>query len=290
MARSPLPRRWICCPSLSLELTLRNSSLVSPLNIGIQLASLRMPLKQALQSAASLHVQGVEIDARHMLRPQDLSATGIRHFRKTLSELNLRVCAVGFPTRRGYNIPEDLDRRIEATKEAMQFAYQLGARVLVNHVGQIPEENQGAEWDLLVEVLSDLGRFGQHVGVTLAAETGAESGERMADLLASLTPGAVGVNYDPGGLVVNGYSPRDALTSLVDHVVHVHATDGVRDRAQGRGIETLLGRGSADFPELMAILEERHYSGFFTVERRQPSEPLAEVRQGVEYLKNLAHG
>lgn len=264
--------------------------MVSPLNIGIQLASLRMPLKTALQSAAGLHVQGVEIDARHMLRPQELSATGIRHFRKSLSELNLKVCAVGFPTRRGYNVPEDLDRRIEATKEAMQFAYQLGSKILINHVGQIPDENQGPEWDLLVEVLNDLGRFGQHVGVTLAAETGAESGERMAELLASLTPGTIGVNFDPGGLVVNGYSPRDALAALLDHVVHVHATDGVRDRAQGRGIETLLGRGSADFPELVAMLEERHYSGYFTVERRQPRDPLAEVRQGVEYLNNLAHG
>jgi sugar phosphate isomerase/epimerase len=260
---------------------------VQPLKIGIQLDSLRMPLKSALEAAASLQVQGVEIDARTMLKPRDLSDTGIRHFRKILSELNLHVCAVTFRTRRGYNIPDDLQRRVEATKEAMQFAYTLGARVLINHVGEIPGEPEGSEWDSLVEVLSDLGRFGQHVGVTLAAETGSEPGERMARLLESLLPGAIGVNLDPGGLLVNGFSAREALDSLASHVVHVHATDGVRDRAKGRGMETPLGRGSADFPELVAVLEQAGYSGYYTVERRQPREPLAEVRQAVEYLRNL---
>ena len=260
---------------------------MQPLKIGIQLASLQMSLKSALQVAASLKAQGVEIDARRMLRPEELSATGIRHFRKTLAELDLKVCAVSFRTRRGYNISEDLERRVEATKEAMQFAYDLGARILINHVGAIPAENEGSEWSLLVEVLTDLGRFGQHIGVMLAAETGAESGERMAQLLASLAPGTVGINFDPGGLLVNGFSPRAALEALAGNVLHVHATDGVRDRSQGRGIETLLGRGSADFSELVAILEQQHYSGYYTVERQQPRDAQAEVRQAVEYLRNL---
>jgi len=266
---------------------LKDMTPVQSLKIGIQLASLQMPLKASLQVAASLKVQGVEIDARHMLRPEELSSTGIRHFRKSLSEYDLKVCAVSFKTRRGYNVLEDLERRVEATKEAMQFAYDLGARILINHVGAIPAESEGTEWSLLLEVLTDLGRHGQHVGVTMAAETGAEPGERLAQLLANLPPGTIGVNFDPGGLLVNGFSPREALDALSGHVVHVHATDGVRDRSQGRGIETLLGRGSADFPELVAMLEQQHYGGYYTVERQQPRQPQVEVRQAVEYLRNL---
>jgi sugar phosphate isomerase/epimerase len=262
---------------------------VQPLKIGVQLASLRLPLKSALEAAARLQVQGVEIDARRMLKPQDLSGTGIRHFRKLLSEYHLQVCALGFRTRRGYSTLDDLDRRVEATKEAMQFAYALGARVLINHVGSIPDEPEGPEWELLVQVLSDLGRFGQHVGVTLAAATGSEPGPNLARLLERLPPGSLGVNFDPGGLLVNGFSARQALDVLAPHVVHVHATDAVRDRAQGRGVETLLGRGSADFPELTAVLEQAHYHGYFTVERHQPQDPLGEVRQAVEYLRNLAN-
>ena len=37
---------------------------------------------------------GVEIDARHELRPSDLSRTGLRELHKLLSDLNLRVSAV----------------------------------------------------------------------------------------------------------------------------------------------------------------------------------------------------
>jgi sugar phosphate isomerase/epimerase len=96
------------------------------------------------------------------------------------------------------------------------------------------------------------------------------------------------VNLDPGNLIVNGFSPREALNALAAFVGHVHATDGVRDNVQKRGLYTLLGRGSADFPELAGILEEHQYRGYFTIERQQWSDPVTEIGHAVEYLKNLS--
>ena len=69
--------------------------------------------------------------------------------------------------------------------------------------------------------------------------------------------------------------------------MHVHAKDGVRDLAQGRGLETQLGRGAVDFPEILAILEEHEYRGYFTIERRHSSDPVLEVGQAVQYLRRL---
>ena len=60
----------------------------------------------------------VELDARGEFRPSDFTATAIRQLRKTLDDLNLHVCAVSFRTRRGYNVMEDLQQRIDATKAA----------------------------------------------------------------------------------------------------------------------------------------------------------------------------
>ena len=80
----------------------------------------------------------------------------------------------------------------------------------------------------------------------LAAETGSEDGADLARLLAGLPSGGIGVNFDPGNLIINGFSPREALAALGRDVLHVHAKDAVRDLAQGRGLETPLGRGSAD--------------------------------------------
>ena len=54
--------------------------------IGIQLASLQMPLKKALSTAARLGAKGIEIDARNMLPRESLSRTGLRQLRKKLEE------------------------------------------------------------------------------------------------------------------------------------------------------------------------------------------------------------
>ena len=257
------------------------------LRIGIQLASLRLPFKKALHTAAELGANAVEIDVRTQLKPHELSQTAMRQLRKMLEDCNLRVCAVAFRTRRGYNVAEDLDRRVEATKEALQLAQRLGAAVVVNHIGRVPDQSEGPEWELLVQVLSDLGRFGHRTGATLAAETGSEDGSNLARLIRALPEGSLGVNFDPGNLAVNGHPVHAALDELGQDVLHVHAKDGVRDLAQGRGLETPLGRGVVDFPELIGGLEEHSYRGYFTIERERSENPVAEIGQAVSYLRNL---
>lgn len=246
-----------------------------------------MPFQQALQAARRLGAEAVEIDARGDLKPQELSQSAVRAIRKQLDDLGLKVCAVSFRTRRGYNVLQDLEPRIEATRQAMQFAFDLGASVVVNQVGRVPDKPEGPEWELLVQVLSDLGRHGQKVGALLAAETGSESGADLARLLAALPERLIGVNFDPGNLIVNGFSAIEAVRLLGPSILHVHAKDGVRDLAQGRGVEVPLGRGSVDFPEILAVLEERRYGGYLTIEREHATHPELEIGQAVQYLRNL---
>lgn len=263
---------------------------MSRIRVGIQLASLRLPLKKALPLAARLGADSVELDARNEIRASELTDTGIRHLRKMLEDLNLSVCSVCFPTRRGYQVLDDLDRRIEATKQAMRLAYRLGARVLVNQIGRVPEERSGPEWDVLIDALEDLARAGQREGAVLAAETGSESGAALRGALDAVPHGTIGVSFNPGNLIINGFSPSEALRDLVESVRHVYATDGVRDLARGRGIETQLGRGATDFPELMAVLQQRAYAGPFVVKRDRAEDPLTESSQAVQFLREVAQG
>jgi sugar phosphate isomerase/epimerase len=260
---------------------------VPALRTAIELASLRLPLKKALEKAAQLGASAVALDARHGLDTTELSQTGIRQLRKMLDDLNLRVSAVAFPTRRGYNIQEQLDARIEATRRAMRLTADLGARVLVNRVGEIPASDDELPGSLLVEVLEDLGRTGQKCGVWLAADTGFDSGEDLARLLAVVSEGSLAVNLNPGLLTVHGHSPSEAVELLGNHIQHVFANDAVRDLAQGRGIEVQLGRGSVDYPAVLGALEERAYSGYFTIVRREAADPAMEIGQSIEYLGNI---
>ncbi len=257
------------------------------IKVGVQLASLQLPLRQALLAARELGAEAVEIDARRELKPEDLSHTGVRQVRKMLDDLNLRVSAVSFRTRRGYHVADDLEARIAATRRALRLAHDLGSSVVVNHIGRVPPEADTDATSTMIQALSDLGRFSHKEGAFLAAQTGTESGAELAKLIARLPPGAIGVDFHPAELILNGHSPAEAIRSLAPHVMHVHANDATRDLSLGRGIEVPLGRGSAEFPELLAVLEEHQYRGYITVERRDADDPIREIGQAVEFLRNM---
>jgi sugar phosphate isomerase/epimerase len=256
--------------------------------IGVQLASLGLPLHRALPCVAAMGAAAVEIDARGEIKPRDLSRTGLRQIRKRLEDHGLKVAAVGFRTRRGYDVTENLQPRIDATKDALRFAYDLGCSVVVNQIGEIPSrESEPARWNTLAESLLEIGRFSQRTGAWLAIETGTESGPQMAEFLQALPEATVMVNLDPGNLIIHGFSPDEAIRALGPRIVHVHAKDGVRDLAQGRGLEVPLGRGSADFPALLGALEEHQYRGYLTIERQACQHPQEEIALAVQYLKNI---
>jgi len=260
---------------------------VPALNLGIQLSSLRLPFRQAVPLAARLGAKGVEIDARRDLLPAETQGTALRQVRKLLDDYNLTVCAVSYPTRRGYNVADDLDRRVAGTKAALKMAYDLGCGIVINHVGKIPSQADTSDWKLLVDALTDIATYGQHVGGLLAADTGSDDPADMQRLLSALPPQGMLVNFNPGQLLINGFSADAALSALGTSVVHVHAQDGVRDLARGRGLNVELGRGAVDFPSLLGNLVEYGYRGYFTVLTERADEPAAELGRAIQYLKGL---
>ena len=255
-----------------------------PLKIGLELAGLGLPAKNALKTAADLGVDAVVIDGRGEFAPRNLSETGLRQLRKMLGDLRLRVAAVSFRTRRGYDSPADLDARVEATKAAMTLAARFGADSVVNHVGRVPDDVTDS---LLVEVLTDLADYGNHVGAFLAAETGSESGPDLARLFQRLPEGTIGVDLNPGNLAAGGYSPTEAIEALGPRILHVHATDGFCDLAARRGEQVPLGTGSTDFPSLLAMLDEYGYRGFFTIRVHGTDDPVAAAGIAVDYLRRM---
>jgi len=257
---------------------------VAGLKIGLDLAGLNMSARQALHTASRLGVDAVEIAARGELAPARLSQTGRREVRKLLADLRLCVAAVSFHTQRGYDTLEDLDRRVKATKDALRLAYDLRAPVVINRVGSLARDDQSDAWRLLLEVLGDLGRYGDYIGAKLAAETGSDTGADVARLLAALPDGAIGIDLNPGNLILAGNSPWEMIRLTGPSILHVHATDGIRN-ADGNGQFVALGQGGADFPALLDALEKHHYRGYFTVQRFGLHDPLAQFTQAVEYLR-----
>jgi sugar phosphate isomerase/epimerase len=256
------------------------------MKIGVELASFRLPLRDALCAAAECGVEAVEIDARGEITPQ-IPRTGIRQLRKLLDDLRLRVAAISFRTRGGFSTPEGLDQRVSATKAAMELAYHLGASVVVNHLGPIPTDPNSSSWRLLIEVLEDLGAYGNRVGGLLAAETGNESSEQLARVLAAVPTGTLGIDLNPGKLLLGGFSPIEAVTRLGPSIFHVHASDAAVDSPQQGGHPVRPGRGAVDYPALLGALDEFGYRGYFTVQAPIGEDPRRDVAAAVKYLASL---
>lgn len=260
---------------------------MAPYKISLQLRTLQQPFKKALEIAHRLGVQAIEVDARNEVRPSDLSQTGLRQLRKQLDDFRMTVSSVTFQTRRGYQVETDLEARVEATKAAMDLAYKLGTNLVINQIGEIPADVDSREWSRLLAVLLDLGNYSNKAGAWLCARTGTESGADLKRLLDALPQGALAVALDPAQLVVNKFSPLEVIEQVGASIWHVYAKDAVRDAARGRGMEVPLGRGSVDFPELLAGLEEREYRGYLTVERESTNDPIGEAEQAIKFLQNV---
>ena len=166
------------------------------------------------------------------------------------------------------------------------MASRLRAEFVVNRVGRVPSESQGAAWDTLTRVLADLGNFGQRIGARLAAQTGSESGADLARLLAALPPQSMGIDFDPAALLMGGFSPSEAIAawlsmwSSCEPVTRSAILPAIRLRSSA-------GRGAVDLPTVLGALEEYAFRGYAVVAREQPADTEAEIAAAVEYLKNL---
>ncbi len=118
--------------------------------------------------AGQIGATGIQLDFRNEVNPAEMSGTGRRQFLHLLNEHGLKVAALDVPTKRGLCDQDGLNARVEAVKEAMQFAYQLEARTVTVQLSQLPDDQDEAGRALLKSVLNDLARHGNAVGASLA--------------------------------------------------------------------------------------------------------------------------
>ena len=260
--------------------------IVLKLRKGIRLESLGLPFKKALVRAAEMGADAVEINARTEIRPADLSRTGVRQIKKLLTDYQLSVCCVNFPSRRGYSTIDDLEQRVDATKDTMTMAWDLGCQVVSNRIGKIPSSESPAH-PHLIQALEDLGRHSSHTGTVFAARTGDDEGAVLADLIKSLSPGALQIDFDPAELMLNRHEVQPAMDCLADNVAYFRARDAVRDLSRSDTVEVPLGRGSVDLPPLLAKLEEKNYLGYISVQCPASPDAALQMGQALEYLTHI---
>ena len=255
--------------------------------LAVPVLPLASDFRRSLTIAREFGAGGIEIDGRHGIDLVTLSDTGIRQIRKWLDDAGLHVAAVSFPTRGGYAEQDRLEARVVATKQAMLQAHRLGAAALLGRLGDIPSVEDVANWQILIDVCTDLGRTGQQTGAFFCAEAGRAGPEDLQRVIEALPDGSLQVHLVTGALLVHGHDPAEAATTLAADIGYVHATDAVAGAYAGHGRAVPLGTGQVDLPPVLAILEERGYRGWVGVETTTPhrEEAAREIASALNQLR-----
>jgi sugar phosphate isomerase/epimerase len=249
----------------------------------------RGPLPDTLRAVARLGATGVQFDLVQELPPTALSDTGRRDFLHLLGELGLQVGSAVVPLRQPLFVEEELDRRLDTLRAAMKFAALLKCSTVCFRCGRIPDDDAAPQTQLLREVISDLARHANHVGVTLAVMPIDDPPARLTSFLGAIQTGPLGIDFDPAQFVMQGESSTAALRELHRLVVHLQLRDGVRD-FRGGGSETVVGEGAVDWIELFALLGEMEYRGWLTAIRTQGEDRAGDVGRALQAAQKLLLG
>src|SRR5436309_3706315 len=126
---------------------------MNAVKIGVNLESLGLPLRRALAAAQQMDVTGVQLDAAGDLAPNRLTQTGRRELRNLLRMHNLELTALHCPLRRGLDVAENQEGRIDHVKNVMSLAFDLGPRLVVVEAGRVPESDDDPRSRLLSDAL-----------------------------------------------------------------------------------------------------------------------------------------
>ncbi len=280
------------------------------MKLGVIVDSFRLPIREGIKKAAELGLDGIQIYAvSGEMAPENLTPTARKEILSYIKGLGLKVSAlVGDPGGHGFTIHSDNPARIDQSKRIMDLAKDLEADIVSTHIGVIPSLKTHVRYQVLSEAMNKIGEYAEQVGGYFAIETGPENCRVLKEFIEGLDNQSIKVNYDPANLLmVTGDDPIKGVKLLGDLIVHTHAKDGIMVKqtdpemiynyfAEG-GIEDLrlddyfkempLGRGHLQFERYLSALSEIGYQGFLTIEREVGDNPITDIREAVNFLKNI---
>lgn len=277
---------------------------MSDFSIGVLLEGFRKDTRTALQLAAQVGAQGVQIYAREgETAPENLTPQKRRELLDMVKSHGLVVSALcGDLGSGGFVRPEANPGKIERSKRILELAKDLETDVVTTHVGVIPADKAHPRFGVLQAACGELAEYADSLKAHFAIETGPEDAVTLKAFLDSLGSRGVAVNLDPANFVmVTGDDPAKAVHTLAEYIVHTHAKDGrrnyYRDPEEVYGMveshiitnpsfeELPLGQGQVDWDAYLAALRAIGFGGFLTIEREVGDDPYADIANAVKFLQ-----
>jgi sugar phosphate isomerase/epimerase len=194
------------------------------------------------------------------------------------------------PSTIGLVPPATRAARIDALRQASDFAKLLGVSQVQTHCGFIPEDPADALYPGTVEAIHTVAQHCHENGQYFLMETGQETPTTVSRMIRDVGLPNLAVGLDTANLILYGKAnPVDAVDILGPHVRSIHAKDGKwpTDPSQ-LGEEVLIGKGLVDFRAVFTRLHRIGYQGAVTIERETSGpQQIEDVRQEKQYLENI---
>ncbi|MCZ8523190.1 MULTISPECIES: sugar phosphate isomerase/epimerase family protein [Paenibacillus] len=283
--------------------------------IGVIVDSFGVGVREGLKKAREVGAEGVQIYAvSGEMDPANLPPEARRELKSYIASLGLEISALcGDLAGHGFQDGAANPAKVEKSKRILDLALDLGVNVVTTHIGIVPhDEKDGAVYHSMQSACEELGQYAAGCGAYFAIETGPEPAAHLKAFLDTMSTKGVSVNFDPANMVmVTGDDPVQGVRLLKDYIVHTHVKDGIRYRevdprqvygalgyegmehekiaemvASGEFFrEVPLGEGRVPFDAYFAALQEIGYRGYLTIEREVGSQPEADIRRAVEFIR-----
>lgn len=180
--------------------------------------------------------------------------------------------------------------RIDALKQASDFAKLLGIAQVQSHCGFIPENPDDPAYEGTVQAIKEVAEHCKANGQWFLMETGQETPTTSARVIRDVGTNNLGIGLDTANVILYGKAnPVDAAEILAPHIKAVHAKDGLWPTDPSRlGQEVLIGEGKVDFKTVFTILKNAGYTGAITIERETSgAQQTEDVKKEKLYLEGV---
>lgn len=283
------------------------------MKIGIIAESLRKPLLEAIDQAASMGADGVQLYAAHGEQGFNFvncSDAEIQILKDRCAKNNIVISAVcGDISGLSFQVDYQWEARVKVAKKVLDTTAKLGVKVMTTHIGCVPESVQDPVYGNMVKSVRACAEYAHSLGCVFAIETGPELADVLKRFIEDVASEGLGVNLDPANLRgVSAECPVYAAKTLAPYIVHTHAKDAInvhtgssakfygmrnpdgsrRDiSARAAGFkEVPLGEGQVPWDEYLAALKEGGYDGFLTIERECGDDPAGDIKKAIDFLKS----
>lgn len=192
------------------------------------------------------------------------------------------------PSTIGLVPPANRAARIDALRQASDWAKLLGVKQVQTHCGFIPEWPGDPLYEPAVEAIRTVTAHCQGNGQFFLMETGQETPTTMSRMIRDVNLPNLGVGLDTANLILYGKAnPSDAVDILGPHIHAIHAKDGLWPTDPDQlGKEVLIGTGRVNFLEVFTKLHRIGYTGTVSIERETSGpQQIADVAREKDYLE-----